>query len=196
MTRGAFAALVLGVAAIGFGATWFVSAGASGAQGPQVQQPGPSSSLDRALAGQLQCVRPNVAARTCRSLVAYARQPDGAIVSTGSVLLAESPVIVMRTTDHATIKAGRLCAVTERKDFAAEEFTINGEPASRGLTARLRQVVLVAMRRYIGREICELDVPQGGSFMATNFVDGALDPGVTAESFIWVSPSDGYTVAP
>ncbi len=156
----------------------------------EARTPGPiaPSSL-----GKLQCYAPDVTRKTCQSLASYRPNPKGGIDNVAVVLVATRPPIAMQTVSHVDVREGQVCGVVRPEDFQSAEFTTEGQPIDPEQTAVLREKVLSAMKTYIGHEICTSFVPNGGSLLAKESIDGVADPSLD-ERVIWIAPTDGYTV--
>ena len=195
MSQGGFVAVVAAVAAVAFGATWLAAAAPTGAVSPGAAKAALSGPLAPANAGLLQCYAPNVEKRTCQSLAGYARSPSGDIENTAIVLVSTTPTVTMRTVSPVSTRADQVCGAIREQDITAAALTVDGEPATPDQSARLRKVMLAAMGRFLGREICTAYVPEGGAFIATATVDGTPEPRFN-QKVIWVPPNDGYTIGP
>ena len=145
--------------------------------------------------GQLQCYTPDVVRKTCRSLAAYKRTPDGLIDNTAIVLIAPNPALVMTTDSPVTIKAGQVCGFIQPNDIATAAFSLADRPATAEQTRTLQQKMQLAMKGIFGHEICTDYVPLRNSFRAKATVDGVAQPTMD-EEVIWVQPTDGYKVSP
>ncbi len=143
--------------------------------------------------GKLQCYAPDVARKTCQSLASYRPNPKGGLDNIAVVLVATKPPIAMQTVSPVDVREGQICGVVRPEDFQSAEFTTEGRPVDPAQTAVLREKVLAAMKTYIGHEICTSFVPNGGSLLAKESIDGVADPSLD-ERVIWISPTDGYTV--
>jgi hypothetical protein len=151
--------------------------------------------IAQAASGAMQCYAPNTTRKTCASLAGYTLNADGGIDNLAIVLISNSPVVVMRTTAPVVIKDGRVCGPIRAEDLQASTFVIEGQPADEATTAQARQQVMGAMKAMVGKEVCTAYIPDGAEFAAKATLDGVAQPAMD-QRVIWVSPSDGYTVAP
>ncbi|QUD86825.1 hypothetical protein [Phenylobacterium montanum] len=145
--------------------------------------------------GKLQCYSPDTSRKTCQSLAGYLARPDGGIDNPSTVLVATSPAIAMSGMAHVAVKGGQVCGFIRPEDIAASSFSIAGKPASDAQTARLRTSISAAMKPMYGQEFCTAYLPDGDGLIAKATIDGASQPGKD-QRVIWVSPADGYVVAP
>ncbi|MGA0601504.1 hypothetical protein ACO2Q3_12445 [Caulobacter sp. KR2-114] len=145
--------------------------------------------------GRLQCYAPNRAARSCQSLASYAPAPGGGIDNPSTVLISPSPVVTMRTTTPVTVKAGQVCGFIRPEDIQSATFEIAGAPATPAQATMLRQKMTAAQQGVFGHEICTAYVPDGDAMIAKASIDGVAQPAMD-QTVIWVSPADGFKVAP
>lgn len=151
--------------------------------------------LAPARAGQLQCFEPNAAAKTCQSLGSYVFHASGAIDNVAEILLAPSPVIVMRATGPVTIENNAICGPLRAEDIAAATFTVNGAAASDADTAQMRAAMQQQLAPMIGVQNCMTAVADGDGFRADSTVGGTPRPELS-QRMIWVGATDGWRVAP
>jgi hypothetical protein len=101
----------------------------------------------------------------------------------------------MATKSTVVVRAGRVCGAVRAEELAAADFTIGGAPATAEQTAALRGQVSAAVKGIVGREICTAYVPDGKVLAAKVSIDGVSQPNMD-QRVIWVSPNEGYSVAP
>jgi hypothetical protein len=155
----------------------------------------PLDPIAPAWSGKVQCYQPDAARRTCRSIGAYAKDPTGTIQNTATVLLRPEPLIVMRTTAPVAVKRNAICGTVTERDLAAAEFMIAGQPADEPNADALRNVVRPAYAPLLDREICTTYLPAGDLMNAQVTVGGKRMPALD-QKVRWISPADGYAVAP
>jgi hypothetical protein len=151
--------------------------------------------LGPARAGQMQCYAPEPRGRTCVALAAYDWDGEGRIANTAYVLVAPDPVIIARTVSPVMVRGDAVCGPLRRIDFEQAEITVAGRPAAPALAQRVRRELMGAMSGEIGQEVCTTYVPIIGAYIAKITIDGVAHPELSAR-VIWVSPQDGYRVAP
>jgi hypothetical protein len=150
--------------------------------------------IAQAGAGKLQCYSPNPAKKTCVSLDGYRIDANGMIVNTSTVLLNPNPPLTMQTTSNVTIKNSQVCGLLKREDLDQATFTANGKELDSKQADQIRQQMAQDAKNEIGHEICTAYVPKGNGFVAKESDNGA--PAKGEEPVIWVSPDEGYRVAP
>lgn len=157
--------------------------------------PPPADPLAPVLKGQVQCYSPDVARKTCRSIGGYVPNPDGSYQNKATVLLSASPLIVMETVAPVTVKHGAVCGAVTPHDIETAHFTIEGQPANAAQAERLRAALTQAEAAIFDHEICTAEGVVGGAATAEVSVDGARTPTMD-QRMVWVSPADGFKVAP
>ncbi len=145
--------------------------------------------------GKLQCYSPNLVARTCGGIGSFRFAPNGVIETQGEALVSQSPAIIMRSVYQVRIKGRLECTKVRPRDVASASFVVDGRLASPAETAALRSNIQAANSSVIGREACEGYLPDGQALTARMIVDGAPRPDLDRK-MIWVSPADGFQVAP
>ena len=149
--------------------------------------------LAPAAGGKVQCFSPNPAAKSCQSIGAYRVTPEGVIENEATVMVSDSPLIIMTTRAPVKIKAGADCGVLSAKDLLTSSFTLDGHLAGPVETTRLRAAMRNRMGPVLGHEICVSYRPQGEALLATSTVDGSARPDMD-QKVIWVPAADGWKV--
>jgi len=145
--------------------------------------------------GKAQCYSPNIARKVCASLAIYGRGADGGLVNTTTVLLANAPPITMTTVSNVTDSNGRLCGVMQIAELDAAKFTVSGAPADAARADQLHTAVANAFASIIDHTLCVSFVVDGSGFTARSTLDSVPRPTLD-QRVIWVSPTDGWKVAP
>lgn len=151
--------------------------------------------LAPAFTGQVQCYQPDAARKTCASIGAYERDADGTIQNTATVLLRPQPLILMRSRAPVVVKNGAVCGVIAERDLQAATFSIDGEAADAANAEALRRAVGPGYAPLLNREICTAYEPNGQEMTGRVSIDGKRQPALD-QRVRWVSPAEGFTVAP
>jgi translation initiation factor IF-1 len=149
--------------------------------------------IAQATSGQLQCYQPNIANKSCRSLAGYRMTVDG-IVNTAVAMLSADPLITMETVTHVEIKNGQVCGKMRAHDIQTAKLLMNGSPVSAQIAETLQKQLFAGLKSEFDHEICTAYIPDGDGFIAKATDNGVPVPG--KPRVIWVSPGDGYKVAP
>lgn len=154
--------------------------------------------LARASSGQLQCLKPNLARKTCQSISGYRYGANGAIESFYSVLISADPLVTMESVSPVEIKAEKICSKTETREIDAASFTIEGRASNPAQSELLRQRLKLALKVLLDREMCGGFAQDGDSKDKTIIVDTTLDgtpfPAANHQPVMWISPADGFRV--
>ena len=152
--------------------------------------------LGPARSGQLQCFTPDTSRKMCHALAGYTFAPGRAIQVRGDVLMAPTNLlIVMRTATSVEIRTGMVCGSVRARDIEASTFTIAGQPVPQQMVQLAGPQILSLLRSHIDQEVCATFAPNGSTITAQITIDGVAQP-QTSETFIWVSPNEGYAVGP
>ena len=159
-------------------------------------QPVPAATdpLGPARSGQLQCFTPDTSRKVCDALVAYTLGP--AIQARADILMAPaSLLIVMRASTPVEVRSGAVCGRVRARDIEAATFTVAGRPVPQQVVQFMSPQILSVMSSHINQEICATFAPNGPGFRTQVTIDGVAHPEIS-DSFIWVRPNEGYSVAP
>lgn len=152
--------------------------------------------LAQAHTGKIQCLTPDTKAKTCRSTLAYAFGPGGAIrVSAETAVSETGPIIIMKRQGPIAMKDGALCRTLTTSDIETANFFISGRPATAKEASGLRAEMKTEYAGLIGKELCTRYTADGAGQKATMTVNGAPQPDVT-DTAIWIDPKAGYKVSP
>lgn len=154
-----------------------------------------SPPISDAATGRLQCYQPDTARKTCQSLASYRIDKAGKIVNSTTVLLSPSAPVAMTTATEIKIRSGQVCGYVTPEGLAAATFAVGDEPATAKQTAILRERTSAAQRGVFGREVCTAYIADGNSIIAKTTLGGVAQP-AWDQKVIWVSPGEGYKVAP
>jgi len=150
--------------------------------------------LTPAASGQVQCYAPTDH-KTCASIATYVANGDGSFANGAQILLNKQPVVVLQTSTPVTIKAGAVCGTITQDNIAKAGLTVNGQTLPADKAGPVLVQIAGALGSVINHEICTTYMPDGTGFIAKAVMDGKPQPNQD-QKLIWVSPSDGYTVAP
>jgi hypothetical protein len=172
-------------------ATLFIGAAVLAAAAPVAS---PIDVFAPARNGQLACIVPDKAKKTCRSLSSYTFK-DGKIIDTTETLLVEKPLLTVITRSVGEIRGRNSCGTIRTEDIEDATFLVRGNKASRRTADRGREAFMAVMANYLDREICSTYVPDGSAFRTVILVNGSEHRHLS-QPMIWVKSSDGYEVKP
>ncbi len=155
-----------------------------------------ASPLTPAADGQAQCYLPDTARKTCTSMAYYVARSDGGFDNKAVVLINKAPAVTIETTTRVTIKDNAVCGAIRAEDIAAGKVTVQDRVMTSEEASPVLNSITQAMTPVIGHEICTAFVPDAsGKLTAQATMDGKRQA-EQDQPVLWVSPSDGYTVAP
>ncbi|MBA2772318.1 MAG: hypothetical protein H0U34_09985 [Sphingomonas sp.] len=140
-------------------------------------------------------MNPDSATKTCSSIISYLPGPDGTLVETGEVLISPDQPITLEIVSVGKVEGGAICGAVELADMQKGQLRINGTllPPDRN-TAALSKL-LEKMKPMAGRKACEGLQVENGQLMKYGQVE-RIDLNLPGKPVRWISPSEGYRVAP
>ena len=150
--------------------------------------------LTPAARGQVQCYAPTER-KTCASMSAFTANGDGTFANTNTIMMSKKPVVVIRMMTPVTIKADAVCGTVRSQDITSGALNVDGQAVPADQAAVLLAKVAASAGGIVGHEICTSYVGDGSGFTAKATMDGTPQPDQN-QRVIWVTPADGYTVAP
>ena len=151
--------------------------------------------LAPAASGQILCYKPDTAQKTCHSIAEYSALGGGSYTSKATVLVSKTPLVVLRSATPVHEAGGAVCGIITADQLSASTLIVNGREMSADDAAPLLALGVSALDKIIGKTICTSYSEGSGGLQATATVDGQSRPDLTQE-VLWISPSDGYRVAP
>jgi hypothetical protein len=145
--------------------------------------------------GRMQCIAPDTARRTCRSLVRYTLRGEDGFDASVTGLVSTEPVAILEYRTSGTVQDGAICSVIRPIDIRDGKLSKDGAPLSPAVEAQLRTRVMNAAQPLAGHKRCYRQRFDGIEYQSDVTIDGLLRPEMTQRS-IWVRADDGYAVAP
>lgn len=146
--------------------------------------------------GMLQCQSPISSMKTCDSLSKVSQVgPDRYRFESEIMLDADGPVLATER-NTTTVHGTKVCEPVRLAEINNWTFKVAGAPAGPAQVARFRAVLKQRLAPLSGQTLCTAIVPdEEGMYTVQAFMGGrrveALD-----YSMKWVSPNDGWKVAP
>jgi hypothetical protein len=145
--------------------------------------------------GTMQCIAPDVARRTCKSLVRYTMRGDGGFDALVTGVVSTEPVAMLEYRTSGTIQEGAICSVIRPIDLRDGKLSRDGAPLAPAIEAQLRARVMEAVQPLAGRKRCYRLRFDGIEYQSDVTIDGLVRLDLSQRS-IWVRQDDGYAVAP
>ncbi|EGF90535.1 hypothetical protein ABI_35580 [Asticcacaulis biprosthecium C19] len=144
--------------------------------------------------GQVQCFSPDAATKTCNSIARFTPNGDG-YTNTATILLSSRPAMTITTTTQVHVRDGAVCGILRNEDVEAAKVKVDGRDLPPEEAMLVVAVVSDVVNDYVGQEVCTTYVAADSGLTAKATIQGSPQPELD-QPMIWVSPSEGYTVAP
>jgi len=142
------------------------------------------------------CHAPDDAKKTCRSLASYEPVGHGSYINEATIRIAPDPLVTLRTSTPVYVANGAICGTLTDAQIATAKLFLSGKEVPDGRAGAIRVEIGGAMAAFIGKEICTSYSPgENGQLIANAAVSGVAHPELQ-QTVRWVSPADGYKVAP
>ncbi len=151
--------------------------------------------LAPARAGQLQCINPNVAAKTCQAMGTFTVAADGSYQTVTRTVINPQPLIIMEVKGKGKAEGELTCGTLDKADYEAATFTMDGAAMAEEIAGTIRTQLLGAIAPLAGKKACIAQKPEGDLILAEVTLDGTARPDLT-QKMLWVKPDAGYKVAP
>jgi hypothetical protein len=158
-------------------------------------QPASANPLAPALAGQLQCNHPNEQAKTCRSIASYKSLGGGRYSSTDTLPLSPDGRATLEVTSELTVKDSSVCGQIRREDLDKGQIKVADRALTPAEAQPIKDQVAQAMTPFFGKQACVTFVASDKGLVEKTSLDGTPRPDLD-QPVKWVTPTDGYTLAP
>jgi hypothetical protein len=145
--------------------------------------------------GMAQCYVPDTARKTCTSMATYHQNADGTFTNKAIVLISKSPPAVIEMNTTVQVKSGAICGQILEENIKAAKLTVNDTEVPAEQAAPVLAQMASGMSQVVGHDICTAYVKSGNDMVAKATLDGVAKPDQD-QVVLWVSPADGYSVAP
>jgi hypothetical protein len=143
--------------------------------------------------GQLQCYRPDVQKKTCQSIASYKRTGPG--IYDNGALVAVGNSVTLETHTPVIVKGDAVCGSIRLQDVTAGTLRMGDHVADPDIARPTLERIAQVLAPILGKEICTRYEPKGTDFEAKGSIAGIYRADLD-QTVKWISPSEGYTVAP
>ena len=152
-------------------------------------------SLAPALAGLLECTRPDDQKKTCLSIASYRLVEGSTYSSTGALLISPNGPMIFETTSSATLNAGSICGVMTPEEISSGRIRVVGKLLDHAHAAPILARMVTALSGMMNKEICVTYERSAEGLVENTVVDGQYlaDQDQVVE---WVHSDAGYVVVP
>jgi hypothetical protein len=145
--------------------------------------------------GMAQCYAPDTTVKTCSSMATYHLNADGTFTNKAMVLISKSPPAILEMNTNVQVKNGAVCGTIREENITSARLTVNDADVPVDQAGPVLAQIASGMKAVVGHEICTAYVQSGGKMVAKATLDGVPKPDQD-QVMLWVSPADGYKVAP
>lgn len=150
--------------------------------------------LASARAGNLRCIEPDAAKKTCRSIIRYTVHDDGGFDATVSGFIGNDGATLIVYQTSGAIEGDAVCAVIRPYDVLHGHLYRGGKPLSEQQAAPIQDQIRIQLQDMAGKKRCYIDQPAGGRLVSNITLNGVVQAD-QAQRVAWVSPDEGYALA-
>ena len=146
--------------------------------------------------GMLQCQMPDVLFKTCASLSRVYQTGPSAWSFDGQMIVDPESPVTASFSDTAFVRGSEICKAANAVDVSKWTFTLEGRTLSTAEAARYRTKLQRLYGAFGNKLMCTEIVPnEQGMELVRATIGGKRFP-IGDYAMKWVSPKDGWTVAP
>ncbi|WP_428632360.1 hypothetical protein [Sphingopyxis sp.] len=144
----------------------------------------------------IECSDADLSRKTCSALATFTPDASGELVNINRTLIdAAAPDLVL-TTRFAIHRRGQmLCFRVDDASLASPRFEARGRLVDSDATRKRQAQFQTMLRPYLGQQICETYVRDGGAIRVEAWV-GENRMRDLDRNVVWVTPGDGYILRP
>ena len=124
--------------------------------------------------GKVQCFSPNVARRTCQTIVQYRALTNVAFINTATVLINSQPGMTMRVSTTSRVVNDAVCGTMMPGNLADATLYRDGAVVPRDVARPILAKVATEMAPLMGRETCTRFAATATGFVAKVSIKGRL----------------------
>jgi len=154
-----------------------------------------SDPLAPAMAGLLECTRPDDQKKTCLSIASYRLVEGSTYSNTVAMVISPNGPMIFEATSPATLKEGSVCGVMKPEDITSGRIRVAGKLLDHAHASPILARMATALGSMMNKEICVTYERSAGGLVEKTVIDGLYqsDKDQVVE---WVQPDAGYVVAP
>lgn len=151
--------------------------------------------LGQANAGKVLCVNPDAKTKTCSTIDTFVVAQDGSVIDMGELLIATDQPLTLEVSSVVHIENATICGSMELADLKEGRVRLNGQLVSPDRNAAVLNIFVERLKPLAGRRVCEVLRLEDGQLRKFGQVE-RVDINLPAKPVQWVSPTEGYKVAP
>lgn len=151
--------------------------------------------LAQSKSGKMLCSNPDAATKSCSSITSFKVFADGSVIETTEVLLTPEQPITLTMSIGTEVAGGSNCGVISLDDLRRGQVRAEGEALPPDRNALVLERLEMSMGSLAGKKVCDALRVENDSLVKYGQVEG-VDIKLPGKPVMWVSPNDGYRVAP
>ena len=151
--------------------------------------------LAQSKSGKMLCANPDAATKSCSSITSFKVSANGSVIETTEVLLTPEQSITLTMSIATEVAGGSNCGVMTLDDLRGGQVRANGEALPPDRNALVLERLETSMGSLAGQKVCDALRLENDSLVKYGQVEG-VDVKLPGKPVMWVSPNDGYEVAP
>jgi len=144
--------------------------------------------------GELLCVKPDEANKSCDTIDRVTVNPDGTMIETSETLFSDEPPTAVELTNPVSVEGDAVCAVVDMAALRQGIVRVNGTPLPPDANAALIRTLGEILKPAEGHTICERLQIDAGQLVVTARDNGTPSP-YAARPVRWISAGAGWRVA-
>lgn len=145
--------------------------------------------------GELLCIKPDEANKSCDTIDRVTVRPDGAMMETSETLVSDDPPAAVEMTNPISVEGDAICAVADMAVLRQSIVRVNGTPLPPDANAGVISALGETIKPVEGHTICERLQIEAGQLVVTARDNGTPLP-YPARPVRWISAEAGWRVAP
>ncbi len=117
------------------------------------------------------------------------------MVETTELLISPNQPITVQMSAAVEVEGNRTCGMLELPNLQAGRVRVNGDLLPPDRNEAVLAKLIEVMKPMLGRKSCDAIVQENGQLLKLGQVD-RVELALPGKPVAWVSPSDGYKVAP
>lgn len=151
--------------------------------------------LAPAMAGMLECSRPDDQKKTCLAIASYRLVEGSTYSNTATILISPKGPVIFEGTSPATLDAGSVCGVMKPDDISSGKIWVAGKLLDHAHAAPILARMATTLSGMMNKEICVTYERSDDGLVEKTVIDG-LYQADQDQVIEWVPPDAGYVVAP
>ena len=151
--------------------------------------------LAQVRAGKLLCVNPDEKSKTCSTIDTFVISENGKVIDGSELLISADRQMTVEVSSVVHVEYATICGSIELTDLQGGQVRLDGRLLPPDRNAAVLSVFVERLRPLAGRSVCEVLRLEDGQLKKFGQVD-RVDIGLPGKPLRWISPEEGFRVAP